>query len=406
MLSSRQEPYDDTAKEGALFMKILLTTDWFTPAVNGVVTSVLNLRKGLEERGHEVRILTLSHSSRSYVQDSVYYICSMGIGAVYPNARVGAAIPLKILKELLFWKPDIVHSNCEFSTFPAACHIAEKANAPLLHTYHTVYENYTHYFSPSRAWRKVVARHFSRWVARRTDSIIAPTEKTASLLRGYGICCPLYIIPTGISSPQAADPEETHELRSRLGIAEGQTVLLFLGRLAREKNCAELLRFMSRLYDFPVTLLLVGDGPERGPLEKLSPQLHLEKHVIFAGMVPPERVGHYYQLGDLFVSASTSETQGLTYMEALGAGVPLLCRRDACLDGVVIQGANGWQYTNEAEFAARAEEFIIHTEYREHMKSCARAAGLRFSVASFAQEIESAYIDCLRSHKQRERGSA
>lgn len=142
-------------------MKILLTTDWFTPAVNGVVTSVLNLRKGLEERGHEVRILTLSHSSRSYVQDSVYYICSMGIGAVYPNARVGAAIPLKILKELLFWKLDIVHSNCEFSTFPAACHIAEKANAPLLHTYHTVYENYTHYFSPSRAWGKVVARHFS-----------------------------------------------------------------------------------------------------------------------------------------------------------------------------------------------------------------------------------------------------
>ena len=179
-------------------MKILLTTDWFAPTVNGVVTSVLNLRKGLEARGHEVRILTLSRSSCSYAQDGVYYLRSMGVGAVYPQARLGVPLQKKMTKELLYWGPDIVHSNCEFSTFPAACHIAEKANAPLLHTYHTVYENYTHYFSPSQAWGKKMVRQFSRWVARRTDGIIAPPEKTAALLRGYGINCPLYVIPTGI----------------------------------------------------------------------------------------------------------------------------------------------------------------------------------------------------------------
>ena len=163
--------------------------------MNGVVTSVLNLRKGLEDRGHEVRILPLSNSASSYVQDGVYYLRSMGAGAVYPKARLGVPLQKKLLKELLAWGPDIVHSNCEFSTFPAACHIAEKANAPLLHTYHTVYENYTHYFSPSQAWGKKVVRQFSRWVACRTDGIIAPTEKTAALLRGVRCAVPALCDP-------------------------------------------------------------------------------------------------------------------------------------------------------------------------------------------------------------------
>lgn len=330
----------------------------------------------------------------------------MGVGAVYPKARLGVPLQKKLLKELLAWGPDIVHSNCEFSTFPAACHIAEKANVPLLHTYHTVYENYTHYFSPSRTWGKKVVRQFSRWVACRTDGIIAPSEKTAALLRGYGVRCPLYGIPTGIAMPQAAGQTESHLLRENLGIPDGQTVLLYLGRLAKEKNCAELIRAMARFKNAPVTLLLVGDGPDRKPLETLAHQLNLDGHVVFAGMVPPNQVWRYYQLGDLFVSASTSETQGLTYMEALRAGLPLLCRRAACLDGVVIQGRNGWQYAEEDDFAARVEQFLRYPECREQMGKSAWISGQRFSIEAFAQEVESAYLECLQARRWKAQGSA
>ncbi len=126
--------------------------------------------------------------------------------------------------------------------------------------------------------------------------------------------CPLYVISTGVAKPQAASPAEARILRESLGIPDGRTVLLYLGRLAKEKNCAELLRAMARFLEAPVTLLLVGNGPDRRPLEELSQQLHLDGHVVFAGMVPPDQVGRYYQLEDLFVSASTSETQGLTYL--------------------------------------------------------------------------------------------
>lgn len=387
-------------------MKILLTTDWFTPAVNGVVTSVQNLRKGLEDRGHEVRILTLSCSSCSYVQNGVYYLRSMGVGAIYPKARLGMPLQKKIIKELLSWKPDIVHSNCEFSTFPAACYIAEKAEAPLLHTYHTVYEHYTHYFSPSQAWGKKVVRRFSRWVSRRTDGIIAPTEKTAGLLCGYGVRCPLYVIPTGIGMPQGVSRAEAHRLRERIGIPDNHIVLLYLGRLAKEKNCAELVRAMSLFRSAPVSLLLVGAGPDRAHLEKLSHRLNLNGHVVFSGMVPPDQVGRYYQLGDLFVSASTSETQGLTYMEAMRAGLPLLCRQDACLDGVVMQGSNGWQYTNENEFAACAENFMQHPDCRERMRKSASVTGQRFSIETFAQAVEAAYLECLHLRFRKVQGSA
>ena len=163
---------------------------------------------------------------------------------------------------------------------------------------------------------------------------------------------------------------------------------------------------MSLFRSAPVSLLLVGDGPNRAYLEKLSHRLHLDGHVVFSGMVPPDQVGRYYQLGDLFVSASTSETQGLTYMEALRAGWPLLCRQDACLDGVVIQGANGWQYTNEHEFAACAENFMQHPDCRERMRKSASVTGQRFSIETFAQAVEAAYLECLHLRFRKVQGSA
>lgn len=206
--------------------------------------------------------------------------------------------------------------------------------------------------------------------------------------------------------PQGASPAEAHFLRERLGISDSHTVLLYLGRLAKEKNCEELIRTMALFRSAPVTLLLVGDGPDRTPLEKLSHQLNLGEHVVFTGMMPPDQVGRYYQLGDLFVSASTSETQGLTYMEAMRAGLPLLCRQDPCLNGVVTQGANGWQYTSKNEFAAYVENFMQYPDYREKMRKSALAAGQRFSIEAFAQEIESAYVECLRTRCWKAQGSA
>ena len=136
-------------------MKILITTDLFTTETNGVVTSVKNLYDELKKKGHDVRILTLSESVCSHKEDKVYYIRSMPIG-IYPNIRMPLSYNHSLIKELMDWKPDVIHSQCEFFTMQYAKKISEFTGAPIVHTYHTMYEQYVGYVVPSK--------RFGKWV--------------------------------------------------------------------------------------------------------------------------------------------------------------------------------------------------------------------------------------------------
>lgn len=388
-------------------MKILITSDWYTPAVNGVVTSVLNLRRELENRGHEVRVLTLSQDIHSSSRDGVTRIGSVAAGLVYPGARLRTALAGRWVRELVAWKPDVVHSQCEFSTFFLARRISEELNIPLVHTYHTVYEDYTHYFSPSvRLGRKAVAT-LSRWVASKTDCMIAPTKKVQTLLYRYGVMTPVYVVPSGIDLSRfqkPCDPARQEAMRVRLGIPAQNLVLVSVGRLAEEKNLDALLRALAELGDEAITLLLVGDGPYRPQLEQLAESLNLRApQVVFAGMVPPEQVVEWYRMGDLFVSASASETQGLTYVEALASGVPALCRADPCLEGVVQDGMNGWQFRDMADFRQKLDWFRAHPEQWQLLRQNAASSAQAFSAQVFAQRAEAVYLEQIA---RRQNGSA
>lgn len=386
-------------------MKILITTDWYSPAVNGVVTSVKNLKRELEHRGHEVRVLTLSQTTRSVEKDGVTGLGSVAAGLVYPGARLRTALAGRYVRELVEWGPDVVHSQCEFSTFFLARRIAEELNVPLVHTYHTVYEDYTHYFSPSVRFGKKAVAIFSRWVAAQTDCLVAPTGKVRLLLEGYGVCCPVFVVPSGIDLRrfrQEADPWRTAVLKASLDIPADRTVLVSVGRLAEEKNVEELLHLRAAMGS-GITLLLVGDGPHRGRLEALAAELGLKApDVVFAGMVPPEQVTEWYQVGDLFVSASTSETQGLTYAEALAAGVPALCRADPCLAGVIEDGVNGWQYQGRADFLRKLDLFLTRPQHHGEMSAAARQRAEEFSAEGFARQMEKIYLEQIARHQREE----
>lgn len=376
-------------------MKVLIATDWYAPTVNGVVTSVLNLQRQLEAQGHDVRVLTLSQSRHTLVQGSVTYVGAMGAGVIYPGARLRTALATRQVQALIRWRPDVIHTQCEFSTFLLARKIGDRTGAPIVHTYHTVYEDYTHYFSPSRAWGKRMVAFFSRRIVGQTACVVVPTEKVRNILGGYGIQKPVCVIPSGIdlsrfSAP--ADRERRRRLKAKLGIPADNFVLAYVGRLAKEKNVEELLGSLARLDRIDVTLLVVGDGPHRQALEGAVQGLELQERVVFTGMVKPDRVADYYRLGDLFVSASTSETQGLTYIEALASGLPALCRKDACLDGVILDGVNGWQFETGGEFLARLQTFLADGELREAMRAAAAEHARRnFSAESFARRVSEVY---------------
>ena len=387
-------------------MKILITSDWYTPAVNGVVTSVLNLRRELEARGHEVRVLTLSRDIHSSVRDGVTRIGSVPAGLVYPGARLRPTQTSRLVRDLVEWHPDVVHSQCEFSTFFLARRIAEELDIPLVHTYHTVYEDYTHYFSPSvRLGRRAVAL-LTRWVAGQTDCMVAPTGKVRTLLQGYGVTVPVFVVPSGIDLrrfQRELVPGCRAAMLQSLGIPAENLVLVSVGRLAEEKNLEELLAFRAAMGRQGVTLLIVGDGPHRPQLEQRAADLGLSvPDVVFAGQVPPEQVADWYRLGDLFVSASSSETQGLTYVEALAAGVPALCRADDCLTGVIREGENGWQYRDEQDFLRKLDWFRSHPDRWEDLSRQAAASAREFSAEEFARRLEGIYLEQIQRHRGRE----
>ena len=378
-------------------MKILITSDWYAPVVNGVVTSILCLKQELEKRGHQVRVLTLSSTRRSYQQGEVTYLGSVSVNGIYPQARLRTAMARKLVKDLIAWHPDIVHSQCEFSTFFPACKIAKKLNIPLVHTYHTVYEDYTHYFSPSEKLGRSAVSAFSRWVGERADCILAPTQKVKNLLEGYQVKAPVQVLPTGIRLERFSEPvskQKLASLRAQLSIPAGNRILVSVCRLAEEKNVDELLDAMTSLKGQPVTLLLVGDGPYRPQLEERTAQLGLQEQVRFAGMVKPDQVAQYYKLGDLFVSASTSETQGLTYIEALAAGVPLCCRKDPCLEGVVNWGENGWFFQTPTQRDELLQHFL-QAKPDDSLRRRASESAEPFSAAQFAQKAEQIYYQCI-----------
>ncbi len=334
-------------------MKVLITTDWYKPAINGVVTSVCNLREELQQRGHEVKILTLSRTAHSYEEEGVIYMGSVNAGYIYPGARLRVSSGRELYRGIIEWNPDIVHSQCEFSTFFMAKKIAEECKIPLVHTYHTVYEDYTHYFSPYKKWGRDMVQFLTRQISEKVDSMIAPSTKIETLLKGYGIHCPVSVIPSGIdlSKYDAQTRTDSRErIRRKYKIDRKTTVLLYVGRLAKEKNVEELLEYQQKVQESGTMLMIVGGGPYLETLRKKAAELGVTGSVIFTGMVLPAEVASYYPAGDLFVSASTSETQGLTYAEALAAGLPLLCRRDECLRAVVEEDKNGWQYRTEEEF--------------------------------------------------------
>ncbi|MDY3007057.1 glycosyltransferase [Anaerococcus sp. AGMB00486] len=378
-------------------MKILITSDWYYPVINGVVRSILNLKEYLENQGHDVKVLTLSNSTESYRKDNIYYIGSLGAGKIYPEARISATLRNKYIIELKKWKPDIIHSQCEFSTFMMAVRIAKKASCPLIHTYHTIYEDYTHYFSPSKKVGKKVISVFSKAIADRTDFLIAPSIKTEKILERYTIEKEkIVVIPTGIHMPdELLDKKNCRKIHN---IDESAKVILYLGRLAEEKNIEELIRYYQKLDIKNLEFILVGGGPYLNNLKSYAKQF--DKKIDFKGMVKSEEVNEYYRMADLFVSASSSETQGLTYYEALSNGIAAICRKDLCLKEVIIDGFNGYQYENFNEFEKYVKEVLGDEDLNKKLSKNAREYALeKFSVKSFGNKCEKLYEKALEKEK-------
>lgn len=382
-------------------MKVLITTDTYLPMINGVVTSILNLHKQLKELGHDVRIITLSQKGYDYVDGDVYYLKSFRLH-IYPDARVRRPFNSKLINEIIEWSPDIIHSQTEFTTMIDAKTIANKLKIPQIHTYHTMYEDYLQYFLKGKIINRPRAAKLIKLLLNSMDRVIAPTEKVENVLKEYGVETQVSIVPTGIDLSKFQKPfseQERNALREKYGLNKENKVLMYLGRIAKEKNIEEIIDLFnsSCCEDDNYRLLIVGGGPYLNILKAQVKELNLQNKVVFTGMVSPDQVYKYYKIGDIFVTASTSESQGLTYIEALACGCPVLCKYDKCIDGIIIDNKTGFTYDNAEGFNNKLK--LINRELLQKMKYNCVEKSEEYSKETFGRKVEKIYEELIYSKK-------
>ncbi|MDU5200457.1 glycosyltransferase family 4 protein [Finegoldia magna] len=379
-------------------MKILITTDTYRPTINGVVTSIESLKKALDRLGHDVRILTFSDSFNSKQEGDIYYMGSLGAGKFYPDARMNKLFYNRFYEDIMDWKPDIVHSQTEFTMFIQAKKIAKDLDVPLLHTYHTVYEDYTHYFSLNKKIGKELAKQFTKQIIKTTDGVVVPTNKIYNLLTEYNIHEDIYVAPTGINVQKLSECDD-FDIRSGYKIPEDKHIVLFLGRIGKEKNITEILQYLENIDRDDIVFIIAGAGPFLSELKDICSNSKIRDRLIFTGMIDSSKVGNFYSKADVFVSASTSETQGLTFIESMACSTPIICRHDDCLDGVLIDGETGFGYDTEEEFIDYLNQILDNKKLRDKMgKNCKQLVDENYTEDSFANKIEQIYIKVIENH--------
>ena len=396
-------------QERGICLKIGLFTDTFYPEINGVASSCLTLEQELTRRGHEVHVFAPKCKGWEMNQrDRIHYLTSTPFVALR-DRNVAIPTPIKSweAQKLDF---DVVHTNSEFVMGFFGRHVAKSNGCALVHTYHTVWEDYTYYLThglADEAARKL-ARKYSQWWCDRFDRVITPTGKTMGLLRGYGVEAEIDIIPSGMDiarfAPERHDEAQRMAVRAECGVKPGERVLLYVGRIAREKNIERIMRVFPRLLAvYPdVRFVIVGEGPMREKLGEMAQELGVAEHVSLTGPKPWEAIDRYYAIGDVFASASRSETQGLTYVEAMASGLCVCAVNDACLNGVIDDGISGvlTQDSDEDLYVGLLRAF---SEEGQRIARKAAQYAAPFGTQAFAARVEACYEKAIAASKRQGR---
>lgn len=395
-------------------MKIGIFTDAYNPVTSGVVTSINMLEQEMKKRGHEVYVFAPSKSTQPNENQSLYMLKSMPliVARQYKN-RVAAFYSREVAKKIKELNLDIVHTQSEFSLGLFGKIISRKYGIPFIHTYHTMWEDYIHYIIPIKGSRNIYtkrfARTFSKNFATKAECIITPSKKTEKYLK-YKCKIknkPMYIIPTGIDivpfKKENFNNEQKIKLKESLGIKKDDKVILFLGRVAEEKSIDVIMNNMPLVFkSLPNTkFLIVGDGPSKTTLEEQAKKLKIDHKVIFTGKIPWNEVPKYYNIGDVFVNASVTETQGLTFIEAMAASIPIVAKYAPNLSEFIINNKNGILVKRETDFAKSIINVLSDTSLANKLISNGLQTAKMNSVEEFGDKLEMLYEEIIASYKAR-----
>lgn len=377
-------------------MRILMLSDVYHPRVNGVSTSISTFRRFLKAAGHHVTLI-----APQYPGDTSLDVDILRVPGYYlpgdPEDRLllpGGILKLKPQLETMHF--DVVHVHTPFAAHRAGVRLARALGIPVVETYHTYFEAYFHHYIPFLPQRllEVIARRLTRSQADAVDRLIVPSAALQKVMRDYGVSTDIEVLPTGLDLEEFS-PGNRIRFCQRYGLDPKRPMLVYVGRVAFEKNIDLLLRVVVRLrLRHPdVLLIIAGEGPALVHLKRSCRELGISDNVHFVGYLKRgEDLWDCYAAGQAFVFASTTETQGLVLLEAMALGVPVvgvpaLGARDVLIEG---EGA----LTTPAElgpFTATVQRLLEDKSLQREMSERARDYAARWSNVVMCERLIGVY---------------
>lgn len=390
-------------------MKILFGTDLFYQNTSGSANFIQGLAKGLVANGHQVFVIAPSRTFNNTVNQegdiTIYGIRSVVIPEmIYPsNFRIpitaGSNKIRDILEEI---NPDVINIQDHFMIGSKVAKEGKKLGIPLVGTNHFMPENFIHYLYPPKFAKRLVKnlawKAFTR-VYRHLDLITVPTVTAADLIKELGLKNPIIPISNGVDTKKFNPKNNGDYLKRQYKIPNSKPVILFVGRLDKEKHIDVLLKAFSKILAFTqATLVIAGKGTERANLTKLTKRLKINKHVIFTGFVPDKDLPSLYRIADVFAIASIAELQSIATMEAMASGLPVVAAKVVALPELVHEGKNGYLFDvgDFAVFGDRIRQIITNPSLKKKMSEYSLRIVKVHDIKRTVANYEKAYMSVCR----------
>ena len=395
-------------------MRVGIFTESYPPLVNGVSTSILMLEHALTKLGHEVFIITVSDNKKDYVLENNGHILrlpSVNLANCY-DYKMTSVYPIKAVNMIKKMNLDVIHSNVEFTVGIFARVVSEQLSIPLVHTYHTNWEDYTHYITKNKKILDDICKKLLKYLVvffedKTVTELIVPSNKIYNLFKDkYKFTKNIHIIQTGIETSkfykENFNLKDINSLKKKLGIKKKDFVVMTVSRLAKEKSVDRIINNHKELVKkySNMKLLIVGDGPDIDKLKDEAKSLGVSDSVIFTGKVPLSDIPIYYQLGNVFVTASKSETQGLTVVEAISSSLPVVAVKDDSFVNSVIEEFNGFVFTDDEKYINSISKLYEDKDLYNRLSNQSRLLSEDFSSEYFALKVLKVYETAIENYKK------
>ena len=384
-----------------ILLKILLISDVYFPRVNGVSTSIRTFTEQLELLGHTVHLLAPDYGIKTIDEAWITRVPARSIYFDPEDKLMKYGELLKLLPDLKSQKYDLIHIHTPFVAHYAGLKLAKLLQIPVVETYHTFFEDYLHHYLPwiPRKLAKGLARFISKKQCNQVDAIVAPSQPMLDVLRSYGINTQVEVIATGLQAHSFAEADGD-AFRQQYAIDIARPMLLYVGRVAFEKNIHFLLKMVKQLSEVmpEVLFVITGEGPAEASLHAAVKTLGIEKNVQFIGYLNREKeLNACYKAADIFIFASKSETQGLVLIEAMAQGTPVVAIAELGTASILIEGEGAVIAPEDAPvFVQKVHSLLINPIHRQQLGQRGRAyAQSKWSALTQAERMVTFYADLI-----------